>query len=233
MKNVAFIPVRYGSTRLKKKALATIQNDTLLSIAIKKTKLSEAFDEIFCMGDSDEFNNIAKENDIKYIQRDPKIASNEGKADEVVQEILNKTASDNIYWINITHPFTKVETLQKAVTKLTKDSEIIDSLFTVHSWHGHASNDLNFKSPINYNPQESFSQTQTLNKIFLMTYGVMAWNSNSYLERYKLSSGAMTNGKIGTLEVSRLESMWIKYQEDINMVNQIINKNDIWDFICK
>ena len=50
MKNIAFIPARIGSTRLVKKALAKIRNETLLSIAIKKAILSNSFDEIILKG---------------------------------------------------------------------------------------------------------------------------------------------------------------------------------------
>ncbi len=233
MKNIAFIPVRSGSTRLKKKALSYIQEDTLLSIAIKKSIKANCFDEVICMGDSDEFRKISFENDIKYIERDPLTASNDASADQVVNEIIQKTSSDNIFWVNITHPFTKIETLDKAVKKLSCESDIIDSLFTVHNWHGHASFASNFEKPLNFNADESFSQTQSLDKIFLLTYGIMAWKSLNFLDRYKFSSGAMTNGKIGTLEVSRLESIWIKYQSDLEMVNEIVNKRNIWDFICR
>ncbi len=231
MRNVAFIPARIGSTRLKKKALISIQNETLLSLAIKKSIYSKSFDEIVCLGDCDEFRNIAYTNDIKYIDRDPLSASNEAKADEVVLEIIKKTDSNNIFWINITHPFTKIITIKKAVEMLSKLSNNFDSLYTVHSWHGHASLDQDLNKPINFDINNSFSQTQSLNKLFLLTYGIMAWKSFDYLKRYEKFSSAMLNGKIRTIEVSRLESIWIKYQSDLEMVLEIVNKNNIWNFI--
>ena len=43
MRNVAFIPARIGSTRLKEKALISIQSETLLSLAIKKSINSDEF----------------------------------------------------------------------------------------------------------------------------------------------------------------------------------------------
>ena len=59
----------------------------------------------------------------------------------------------------------------------------------------------------------------------------MAWKSFDYLKRYEQFSSAMLNGKKGIIEVSRLESIWIKYQSDLEMVLEIVNKNNIWDFI--
>jgi len=41
----------------------------------------------------------------------------------------------------------------------------------------------------------------------------------------------MLNGKAQTINVSRLESICIKYQEDLDMVNRIINNKNIWDFV--
>ena len=230
MKNIAFIPARIGSTRLAKKALAKISKETLLSIAIKKTILSNSFDEIICLGDSNEFRLLSQEHDIKYINRDPNTATNTAKADDVVNEIILKTNSDNIFWINLTHPFTTINTIKNSVNKLST-SEDLDSLFTAHGWLGHASFDSFFEVPLNYDKDSQFAQTQYMKEIYLFTYGLMAWQTSSFIKRFKDYSSAMTNGKIGTIQVSRLESIWIKNQSDLNMVNTIVNNQNIWDFI--
>ena len=230
MKNIAFIPARIGSTRLVKKALAKIRNETLLSIAIKKAILSNSFDEIICLGDSNQFKSISNEHNIKYIDRDPNTATNEAKADEVVNEIILNTNADNIFWINLTHPFTSVNTIKSSV-KMISASKDIDSLFTTHGWLGHASFDSFFKVPLNYDKDSPFAQTQYMKELYLFTYGLMAWETSSFIERFKNNSSAMTNGKIGTIQVSRLESIWIKNQLDLDMVNKIVANQSIWEFI--
>jgi len=230
MKNIAFIPARIGSTRLAKKGLAKINNETLLSIAIKKTILSNSFDEVICLGDSNEFRNISEENNIIYLDRDPNTATNQAKADDVVNEIIAKTNSDNIFWINLTHPFTTIDSIRGAVHQLTNSKEI-DSIFTAHSWLGHASFDSFFEVPLNFDKNSPFAQTQYMKEIFLFTYGLMAWKTIPFLERFRLKSSAMTNGTIGTIKVSRLESIWIKNPSDLNMVLEIVKNKNIWDFI--
>lgn len=231
MKNVAFIPVRSGSTRLKLKALEKIGDESLLSIALKKAKLANVFDEIICMGDSDSFKEISHKNKIKYYERESINASNSASSEEVVLEAIKKTNGDFIYWINITHPFSKISTIKSVVDRLSNSDETIDSIFTAHSWLSHASLTENLNRPINFQKNDSFARTQTMEKIILLTYGIMAWNASSFLERYNFHGSAMLNGNIGTFDVNRLESIWIKNQSDLDMVNKIISKKNILEFL--
>ena len=59
----------------------------------------------------------------------------------------------------------------------------------------------------------------------------MAWDTKSFLSRYKISGAGMLNGNPQTINVSRLESIWIKNKEDLEMVNKIVSNKNIWDFI--
>lgn len=231
MKNVAFVPVRSGSTRLQLKALAKVQDETLLSIALKKAKQSNLFDQVVCIGDKKDFQDIAVKNGVDYYDRKPLNATSNARADEVVLEAIEKTNSKNIFWINITHPFTQISTIKKAFEILNLDNGKFDSVFTSHSWLGHASYNETLDQPLNYKLNNSFSQTQFMKKIFLITYGIMAWDTKSFLSRYKISGAGMLNGNPQTINVSRLESIWIKNREDLEMVNKIVSNKNIWDFI--
>ena len=115
MKKIALIPARTGSTRLKLKALCEINGESLLGIALKKAKLSNIFDEVVCLGDSYDFKKIALNCGAKYISRDIKNSSNTSKSDEVIFEAINRTNPDYIFWLNLTHPFTKISTIKKSV----------------------------------------------------------------------------------------------------------------------
>ncbi len=231
MKNIAFIPVRSGSTRLKLKALEKVGGESLLSLALKKAKLTNIFDQIICMGDSESFREISQINNITYYERELINATNIASSEEVVLEAIKKTKGDFIYWINITHPFSKISTIKSIVDKLSNSSGNIDSIFTSHSWLSHASFSENFNTPINFQINDSFARTQTMKKINLLTYGIMAWNTSSFLERYNSQGFAMLNGNIDTFDVNRLESIWIKNQSDLEMVKQIISNQSIFDFL--
>ena len=231
MKNVAFVPVRSGSTRLKLKALSKVQNETLLSIAIRKAIKSNIFEKVVCIGDRKEFKEIALENGVEYYDRDPVNASSNAKSDEVVLEAIEKINSKNIFWINIINPFTQISTIQKAFQILNQRDGKFDSVFTSHDWLGHASFSETLNQPINFQLENSFSQTQFMKKIVLLTYGIMAWDTESFLSRYQISGAGMLNGKPQTINVSRLESICIKYKEDLDIVNKIVSNKNIWDFI--
>ena len=231
MKNVAFVPVRSGSTRLKLKALSKVQNETLLSIAIRKAIKSNIFEKVVCIGDRKEFKEIALENGVEYYDRDPLNASGNAKSDEVVLEAIEKINSKNIFWINIINPFTQISTIQKAFQILNHQDGKFDSVFTSHEWLGHASYSETLNQPINFQLENSFSQTQFMKKIVLLTYGIMAWDTESFLSRYQISGAGMLNGKPQTINVSRLESIFIKNKEDLDIVNKIVSNKNIWDFI--
>ena len=231
MKNVAFVPVRSGSTRLQLKALAKVQNETLLSIALKKATKSKLFDQVVCIGDNKDFKDIALKNGVQYYDRKPLNATSNARADEVVLEAIEKTNSKNIFWVNITHPFTQISTMKKVVKILNLDNGKFDSVFTSHSWLGHASFSETLDQPLNYELDNSFSQTQFMKKIVLLTYGLMAWDTKSFISRYEISGAGMLNGKPHTINVSRLESVWIKNQEDLDMVKKIVANKNIWDFV--
>tara|TARA_A100001011_G_scaffold400789_1_gene518862 strand:- start:10323 stop:11018 length:696 start_codon:yes stop_codon:yes gene_type:complete len=231
MKNLAFVPVRSGSTRLKIKALSKVQNETLLSLALKKAIKANIFDKVVCIGDRKEFKEIALENGIEYYDREPFNASSDAKSDEVVLETIEKINSKNIFWINITHPFTQISTIQKAFEILNLPDSKFDSVFTSHDWFGHASFNEKLDQPINYKLDNSFAQTQFMKKIVLLTYGIMAWDTKSFLSRYKITGAGILNGKPKTINVSRLESICIKYQDDLDMVNRIVSNKNIWNFV--
>ena len=102
---------------------------------------------------------------------------------------LRKQILKNIFWINITHPFTQISTIQKAFEIINLSNGKFDSVFTSHDWIGHASYNENLDQPINYKLDDSFAQTQFMKKIILITYGIMAWDTKSFLSRYKISGG--------------------------------------------
>ena len=158
-------------------------------------------------------------------------ASSNAKSDEVVLEAIEKTNSKNIFWINIINPFTQISTIQKSFQILNLPDCKFDSVFTSHDWLGHASFNETLNQPINYELNDSFSQTQFMKKIYLLTYGIMAWDAQLFLSRYKTLGAGMLNGKPQTINVSRLESISIKYQDDLDMVNSIVSNKNIWDFV--
>ena len=125
----------------------------------------------------------------------------------------------------------KISTIQKAFKILNLPNTKFDSVFTSHDWFGHASFNETLDKPINYKLDNSFAPTQLMKKIVLLTYGIMGWDTKSFLSRYKISGAGMLNGKPQTINVSRLESIGIKYQDDLDMVNRIVSNKKIWDFV--
>lgn len=70
IKNIAFIPARKNSKRIKNKNLSKVNGQSLISIVLKNIKRTKIFDEIFVASDDVKINNLAKKfgYNINYIR---------------------------------------------------------------------------------------------------------------------------------------------------------------------
>ena len=221
MIHIAFVPARKGSTRLKSKALCEIDGKSLLEIALEKCKVANVFNEIVCLGDDTKFKQISDKLQVEYINRNTINASNDAKSDEVVNEVINCKSSHTITWVNLTHPFTSLESIKSVIDAYKRETNF-DTIYTAHEWKGHAfMNKEKEIIPLNFELKNKFAQTQDLNTLQLLTYGLMSWKCSEFQERYAENQSGMMNGKIKLLQVNRLESFWIKYQQDLEEARRI------------
>ncbi len=219
--NIAFVPARKGSTRLKSKALCEIDGKSLLEIALEKCKAANIFNKIICLGDDTQFKEISGKHNVHYINRNSINADNNAKSDEVVNEMINCESSHTITWVNLTHPFTSLESI-RSVIDTYKNEPIIDTIYTAHQWKGHGFMEKGDEDvPINFDLDNKFAQTQDLNTLKLLTYGIMSWKCSEFQKRYAINRSGMMNGKIKLINVNRLESFWIKYQHDLDEARKI------------
>ena len=72
-RNIAIIPARIGSQRLKWKNLILIKGKPLIYYAVKAAKESKKFDKIFINSDSIIFNEIAKRYNVDFFLRPNKL----------------------------------------------------------------------------------------------------------------------------------------------------------------
>jgi len=213
---LGFVPARSGSTRLPQKALATINGVTLLEIALRKAIKSGLFSKVICLGDSDAFEDICASVGAEYLSRAAANASNLAKSDDVVNEIIDFLKPETAVWVNLTHPFLSIRTIQRVQSLLEANNSGIDTCMTSHTWQGHATLIESNDSTINFDKHTKFAQTQDISPIRLYTYAAMGWRCKEYSDRYHRNGGSsLLTGNIAYVETSRIESLWIKYPEDL------------------
>lgn len=217
LKILAMIPARMGSTRLRQKNLALLNNRPMISYAIQAAKESGVFDKIFINSENSIFSDIAIRYGIDFYQRPNPLGSSETKSDEVINDFFLKNECDILVWVNPVSPLQTAKEIFEAVNYFEKNQ--LDSLITVleNKVHG-ICNHL----PINFISEKPFAQTQDLSPILTFAYSQMMWKRKSYLENYKQKGFALMSGKFGTFPVSRSSAISIKTADDFLFAEEIL-----------
>jgi CMP-N,N'-diacetyllegionaminic acid synthase len=103
-KLVAIVPVRQGSVRLKDKNFKPFGGTNLLQIKLNQLKRVAGIDEIIVNTDSSQAIEIAKENGLKYFERDPYFASSECVNSDHWRNLAETTDADYIMHTLCTSP---------------------------------------------------------------------------------------------------------------------------------
>lgn len=222
------IPARKGSTRLKLKNLALINNKPLVSYAINAAKKSGVFTNIVLNADDHIFKNIADRYEIDFYLREKQLGSSNAKSDEVVDDFIsNHLEVDILVWVNSIAPLMQASHIQETLEYFIKND--LDSLITSEKKNVHA-NFLN--EPINYITEELFAQTQDLIPIELFNYCLMIWRVDSFKQSFNNNGHGLFCGKFSTYTLEDIDII-IKTAQDLQLAEQIVlsRQNDIPEII--
>ena len=218
---VAMVPARIGSTRLKRKNLALLNGKPLVSYAISAALEASVFDSVYLNSDDKIFKDIASEYGAKFHHRDAPLGSSTTKSDDVVAEFINKHNPEILAWVNPISPLQTSDEIRKVIEFFNVKN--LDSLITVERKNVHA----NFGSqPLNYLNDEGFAQTQDIAPVELFVYSMMVWRCDVFMDHYKRNGHAMLSGKTGFFPVSKLSSIIVKTEEDLNILDGILKSRE-------
>jgi len=211
------IPTRIGSSRLKKKNLALLNNKPLIYYSINAAKKSDVFSKIILNGDDPIFKKIADRYGVDFYLRPKFLGSSTTKSDEVVADFMRKFQDfDTLVWVNPIDPFTTSKEIKKVVHFFLKEN--LDSLITSEEKKVHA---RYLNKPINYQEKELFSLTQDLNSIQLFNYSLMIWNYESFLKDFDKLGFAFFSGKFDLINLPD-KRIIIKTKEDLIMAEILL-----------
>tara|TARA_Y100000768_G_scaffold356011_1_gene310100 strand:- start:181 stop:891 length:711 start_codon:yes stop_codon:yes gene_type:complete len=215
--NIAMIPARIGSQRLKWKNLALINNKPLIYYAINSAKKSKKFDKIFINSDSKIFEEIASRYKVNFYLRPKKLGSSNTKSDDVVFDFLQNNKCLNLFWINPIAPLQSKDDIVKSVNFFFKSK--CSSFFSV------IDNKVHFifkKKPVNFKINNKFQKTQDLTPVSEINYNIMAWNSKKFILDYKKFGYAFFCGKTSTFKTSKISNLIVKNNDDLNIIKNFI-----------
>ena len=219
-KNIAMIPARIGSTRLKMKNLALLNGKPMIYYAIKAALDANVFDKVIINSDSKIFEEIANRYGVDFYLRPKELGGSNIKSDDVVLDFINKNNSEIVTWVNSISPLQTSKDIRKTVKHFNKND--FNSLITVVERQVHC---LHNNHPINFKPDGKFEQTQDLIAIQEMVYSIMMWTTSSYLKIMKKRGSAILHGKVCYYPIDKLKSIIIKNKNDFKIVESIIKAN--------
>ena len=123
MKNLAIIPARGGSSRLRNKNIKEFYGKLILNRTVSIIKKSKIFDEIVLSTDSIRIKNIGLKNNLKIIERNKKLSKNQATTLDVIVDAINKIKNlnfENVCCIYPCNPFLNIKDIKKSFQILEK-----------------------------------------------------------------------------------------------------------------
>ena len=210
--NVAMIPARMGSQRLKQKNLATLDGISLLARAIRKCKAADCFDEIWVNSEHDALGDIATAEGVQFHKRPEALANDTATSEDFVYEFMHAHPCDRVFQIHTIAPLFSAERVAQFVHAMSEQD--IDVLLTCT----HEQIECAYQGqPINFS-YEAKTNSQDLDPIQRITWSATGWRRDTFMAAHEAGQTATYAGDLGYFPVNRMEGHIIKTEEDLRLV---------------
>lgn len=217
MKTVAMIPARMGSQRLKKKNLAPLVGQPLITHAIEKCLASGCFDEIYINSENAEFGQFADQYGIKFYQRPEELGNSVATSEQFVYDFLKNVECDRLVQVHSIAPLLTGEEVQAfAEAFIASDADVM--LSCIEDQIEVAYQD----QPINFTFAEK-TNSQDLRPTQRITWSITGWCAQSYIEAVESGRVGTYNGKIAFYPVGAISGHVIKTQEDLEIAEALLS----------
>jgi CMP-N-acetylneuraminic acid synthetase len=217
MKTVAMIPARMGSQRLKKKNLAPLAGQPLITHAIEKCKQAGCFDEIYINSENAEFGAYAEEYGVKFYQRPEALGNSVATSEQFVYDFLKNVECDRLVQVHSIAPLLSAEEVKSfAETFIASDANVM--LSCINDLIEVAYQD----KPVNFTFAEK-TNSQDLQPTQRVTWSITGWQAQSYIDAVESGSIGTYNGKIAFYPVNAISGHVIKTQQDLDIAEALLN----------
>ncbi len=216
---IAMVPVRYGSTRVKKKNLRLIDGKPLVSYVLDTLLETNVFDEIYLNSEHEIFEKIALEKGINFYKRDPFFATNVSTNDEFAFDFMKNTRGDILIQILATSPLVTAKEITTFVNHMLEEK-----LETLVSVERNQISNIYKKAPINFDKLRPNPLSQNMEPVYSYASVLMGWTYESFKSNMERFNCAYHGGdsKTDYFEVSGLSTIDIDREEDFLLAESII-----------
>ena len=215
-KNVAMIPARLGSQRLKKKNLELFGEITLIEHAILRCKSSGVFDSIYVNSESLVFKDFADKHGVDFYHRAEVLGNNKATSEEFVEDFLRNTECKSLFQIHSITPLLGVDEIQKFVN-FCNDNDQFDTVLSCINDQIEVAYE---NKPVNFSLTEK-TNSQDLLPVQRVTWSATKWSRETYLKTKDNSGIGTYSGNVGFYSVPAYTGLAIKTIEDLKVANAL------------
>lgn len=215
--NIAMIPARMGSQRLKKKNLRELDGVPLITRAIRKCKEARVFNEIWVNSEDDVFGEISRDEGAQFHKRPAELASNTATSEQFVYEFMTKHPCDLLFQVHSIAPLlgaARVAAFVRAMEASDYDVLLSCVLEQIECAMG--------DEPVNFS-FETKTNSQELKPIQRVTWSITGWRAKTYMRAYEAGQTATYAGKVGFFPLTRAEGHIIKTEEDLRLAEAMLH----------
>ncbi|MFE3836092.1 acylneuraminate cytidylyltransferase family protein [Pseudogemmobacter sonorensis] len=216
MKTIAMIPARMGSQRLKKKNLAPLAGQPLITHAIRKCLEAGCFDEIWVNSEDAEFARYAEDYGVRFYQRPAELGNSVATSEQFIHDFLKNVPCDAVVQVHSIAPLLSAQEVKDFVAAfLASDHDVM--LSCIEDQIEVAYQDL----PVNFTFAEK-TNSQELKPVQRITWSITGWRSAPYLAAVEAGRIGTYNGSIGFHAVNPISGHVIKTQLDLDIAEALM-----------
>ncbi|TMV92398.1 cytidyltransferase [Thioclava sp. BHET1] len=216
MTTVAMLPARMGSQRLKKKNLAPLAGQPLITHAIEKCLAAGCFDEIYLNSENAEFAPFAEQYGIKFYQRPEELGNSVATSEQFVYDFLKNVPCERLVQVHSIAPLLTAEEVKSfSETFINSDADVM--LSCIHDQIEVAYQD----KPVNFTFAEK-TNSQDLEPVQRVTWSITGWRAQSYIDAVEAGGIGTYNGKIAFYPVGAISGHVIKTQQDLDIAEALL-----------
>lgn len=213
--NIAMIPARMGSQRLKKKNLRELRGVSLIVRAIRKCKAAGCFDEIWVNSEHADFGAVAEAEGVMFHQRPEELGNALATSEQFVAEFLRKRRCDRLFQVHSIAPLLTVEDIVNFEERMA--CATFDTLLSVEDIQIECA--LNGE-PVNFSFDEK-TNSQDLAPVQRISWSITAWSRDVYLAAVDAGRCATYSGRVGMQPLSSFATHVIKTERDLQIAEAL------------
>lgn len=213
MKVVSFIPIKLNNQRLPGKNTMLLQGKPTCDYIFKTICKVDNIDEkyVFCSDDSIiDYIKPYEDKGLRFLRRDKYLDGFQVKGLEIIESFVNTIDADIYVLTHVTQPFTKSESIKKALDKVISGE--FDSAFSAVALQDYMW--LNGK-PLNYD-MKNIVRTQDLEPIYMETGAFFIFRKEVFTEL-----GQRIGEKPYIYEIDQFEAVDIDTAEDFEFAKVV------------